>query len=197
MRLQRDSNSWHDLLNPGAMLDQLSYCMKPCWKQVWCDYNLYGIIWREWQDVYSIYIYIYDKDHLSALQIKNTSERDPHGCEVHVELEQLQRKLRKNCDSPMGFKPMTSAMVTSVSQVTKTELAKIRLESWRLSCRSCCKYHFHFYSLSAVHSYYDLYHIYIHTSCHSLHISSILYSSNKICIFLLKHRQQTQWQLLC
>ena len=48
--------------------------------------------------MYSIYT-VYDKDHLSVLQIKNTSERDPHGCEVDVELEQLQRKLRKNCDS--------------------------------------------------------------------------------------------------
>ena len=44
--------------------------MKPRWKQVRCEFNLYPL--------YEENDSVYDKDHMSALQIKNTSESDPH-----------------------------------------------------------------------------------------------------------------------
>ena len=40
---------------------------------------------------------------MSALQIKNTRESDPHSYEV----KQLQIKPRKNSEASTGFKPMT------------------------------------------------------------------------------------------
>ena len=48
--------------------------MKPRWKQMKCEFNLYPLlIWREWHDVHIIKI-------MSALRIKNTSESDPRYC---------------------------------------------------------------------------------------------------------------------
>ena len=38
----------HDLHDTSAMLYQLSYMYKPCWKQVKCEFNLYSL---EWHDV--------------------------------------------------------------------------------------------------------------------------------------------------
>ena len=45
--------------------------MKPRWKQVRCEFNLEPLY--EENDVKTVY----DKDHMSARQIKNTSESDP------------------------------------------------------------------------------------------------------------------------
>ena len=47
------------------------WAMKPRWKQVRCEFNLEPLY--EENDVKTVY----DKDHMSARQIKNTSESDP------------------------------------------------------------------------------------------------------------------------
>ena len=46
-------------------------------------------------------------NHISALRIKNTSERI---VEVMKQPKQLQRKHRNNSEAPTGFEPVTSAI---------------------------------------------------------------------------------------
>ena len=62
--------------------------MKPCWKQVKSEFNLYLLWWSKWDNIYddinNIYMHI-------ALQIENTSESDP--CSYMKQLKQLQRKI--------------------------------------------------------------------------------------------------------
>ena len=50
---------------------------------------------------------VYDKDHMSALRLKNTRERDPHS---YVVTKQLQIKPRKNPETPTAFESMTSTI---------------------------------------------------------------------------------------
>ena len=60
------------------------------------SYSYYSLIWC-----------VYDKDHMSELQIKNRSESDPRSYSMR---QFIWIKPRKNCKAPMGFKPMTSAI---------------------------------------------------------------------------------------
>ena len=71
----------HDLLDTGAMLYQLSYEALYNWKQVKSKFNLY-LFYEE-----SEMMCIYDITHtctayMYELQIKNTSESDPHSYEA-------------------------------------------------------------------------------------------------------------------
>ena len=86
---------------------------------------------------------------MSALQIENVSERDPHSYEVTEATHDL-------CN--------TGAMLYQLSYEASLEAVQM------LTLLHNCEDHFHLYSLSAVHSY-DLYHMY--TSYHSLHITGI------------------------
>ena len=58
------------------------------------------------------------KDHVSALRIKNTNERDPH---------------KKNSETPTGFEPMTSAilvhaMLYQLSYEASLEAGQMRVQ---------------------------------------------------------------------
>ena len=102
-------------------------------------------------------------------------------------LKQLQIKPRKNSEAPVGFKPMTStipvryALPTELWSLTRSRSGAssictryVKKMTWSVNYKDYmselriknrserdlhnCKYLFHLYSLSAVHSY-DLYHI--------------------------------------